>query len=133
MKLVLDSCLLIAFFRKEKNWRKVKDFFIKAKKGKYKIFLCWINLIEVYYKIYRKRGKIAADKALSLIKKLPLKLVLPDESLFLNTARIKGKYTIALADCFIVALAYELEAVVLTGDPEFQKVTKIVRVLWLKK
>lgn len=133
MKIVLDSCLLLAFLRQEKNWQKVKNYFLEAKKGKHEIFLCWINLVEVYYKIHRMKGLAVADKTLSLIKKLPLKLVLPDEELYLETARIKGSCAIALADCFITALACRLKAVVLTGDPEFKKVSKIVKIVWLKK
>lgn len=133
MKIVLDSCLLLAFLRKEKNWQEVKKYFVKAKKGKHEIFLCWINLIEAYYKIYRKKGEITADKALSIVKKLPLYLILPDEKLFLETARIKGAYAIALPDCFIVALSKELKANILTGDPEFKKVSKEAKIIWLKK
>jgi len=133
MRIVLDSCLLLAFLRKEKNWQKVKKYFLEAKKGKHDIFLCWINLVEVYYKVYREKGEIGADKALSFIKKLPLHLIIPDERLYLEAGRIKGFYSIALADCFVVALACQFEANILTGDPEFKKVSEIAKVVWLRK
>ncbi len=133
MKIVLDSCLLLAFLRKEKNWQAIKNYLLETRKGKHKILFCWVNLLEVYYKIYRKRGVLAADKALSIIKKLPLKLVLPDEELFLQTARVKGEYAIALADCFIIAIAKKFKACVLTGDPEFKKVEKEIKIIWLRK
>lgn len=130
MKIVLDSCLLLAFLRQEKNWQLVKKYLLAAQKGKHQIFLCWLNLVEIYYKIYREKGELSADKALSLIKKLPCKLVMPDENLYLESGRIKGKYAIALVDCFAVALAQRYQAAIFTGDPEFKKVSKIVKILW---
>lgn len=133
MRIILDSCLLLSFLRKESNWQEVKNYLLRAKKGKEKIFLCWINLIEVYYKIYRKRGEIIANKTLSIIKKLPIKLVIPDEDLFIKAGWVKGNFAISLADCFIVALAKQLKATVLTGDPEFKKIVKVVKIIWLRK
>lgn len=133
MKIILDSCLLLAYLRKESNWLEVKEYLLQAQRKEKEIFLCWLNLIEVYYKIYRKKDEFNANKALSFIKKLPLQLIIPNEDLFLEAGKIKGKYSIALADCFIVALAKQLKAVILTGDPEFKKISKEAKIIWLKK
>lgn len=133
MKIVLDSCLLLAFLRKEQNWQKVKNYLKKAKGSKVEIFFCWINLVEVYYKIYRKKDRNAADKILSIIRNLPLRLVFPDEDLFIEAARVKGKYAIALSDCFIAALAKKLKAQILTGDPDFKMIEKEIKIIWLRK
>lgn len=37
----------------------------------------------------------------------------------------------SFADAFAVALAQESTAAVLTGDPEFKEVEKLIPVLWL--
>ena len=37
------------------------------------------------------------------------------------------------ADAFAIALAQELNATIVTGDPEFRSVEKIVDILWLRE
>ena len=44
---------------------------------------------------------------------------------------IKAEYAISYADCFSAATAIKLEATVLTGDPEFEKLRDIVQVRWI--
>lgn len=48
-------------------------------------------------------------------------------------AEVKSEHRIALADCFAVALAREKRGAILTGDPEFKKVEKLVEIDWLTK
>ena len=48
-------------------------------------------------------------------------------------AHIKANYSVSYADAFAIALAQELNAAIVTGDPEFQAVEKIVRILWLRE
>lgn len=132
MKIILDSCLLLAFLRKEKNWQSVKKYLQEANNKKHKIYFSWLNLVEIYYKVYREKGQITADKTISIVKKLPLEIILPDEDLYLETGKVKGKYAIALVDCFVVALAKRFKAIVLTGDREFSKAEKEVKISWLK-
>ena len=44
---------------------------------------------------------------------------------------MKAHYPTSYADAFAVALAQELNAPLMTGDPEFHKVEDIVQVCWL--
>lgn len=47
-------------------------------------------------------------------------------------AWIKARYPISCADAFAVATATKLEATVVTGDPEFQAVSELVPVDWIR-
>ena len=49
----------------------------------------------------------------------------------LSAARIKGKFPISYADAFAVALAQEMSATLITGDPEFKRVQSLVKIIWL--
>ena len=49
----------------------------------------------------------------------------------LAAAQIKTQYPISYADAFAVALAQELNATIVTGDPEFKQVESIVTLFWL--
>jgi predicted nucleic acid-binding protein len=44
---------------------------------------------------------------------------------------IKAQCAISYADAFVVVLAQELEATIVTADPEFQKVKSLTSIQWL--
>ena len=48
-------------------------------------------------------------------------------------AHIKAHYKVPFADAFAIALAQESAAPVVTGDPEFKEVEKLIPVLWLPR
>jgi ribonuclease VapC len=58
-------------------------------------------------------------------------IVLPDRELIWKAAEIKAEYAISYADCFAVATAIRHNATILTGDPEFKKTEKLVKVKWV--
>jgi len=47
-----------------------------------------------------------------------------------EAARIKSKYPISLAECFVVSAIKE-KAPLVTGDPEFKKLEKEVKIMWI--
>ncbi len=49
----------------------------------------------------------------------------------LAAAHLKARFPIALADAFAAALAQELEAPLLTGDPEFKALEETLTIYWL--
>jgi len=77
----------------------------------------WINLVEVYYRIERDHGRLAADDTLAQLRGV-LSLDLPGTARMLEAARLKARAAIALGDCFAVTTAAARGMVLLTGDPE---------------
>jgi PIN domain nuclease of toxin-antitoxin system len=77
----------------------------------------WVNLVEVYYRVERDHGRIAADETLGALRGA-LSLDLPGTARMIETARFKARASIALGDCFAVATAAAHDLVLLTGDPE---------------
>ena len=67
------------------------------------------------------------------IRRLPITLCGFDEKRVIAAAHVKARHPVSYADAFAVALAQELKAVVVTGDPEFKKVEPLVSVLWLRQ
>ena len=64
--------------------------------------------------------------------KYAIELVDADKTLTILAARFKAKYPIAYADCFAAALAFQRKAVVVTGDPEFQKLSGSISIEWIE-
>lgn len=77
----------------------------------------WVNLVEVYYRIEREHGRLAADDTLASLRAV-LSLDLPGTARMIEAARLKARAPIALGDCFAVATAAAHGLVLLTGDPE---------------
>ena len=79
----------------------------------------------------RRRGREATATLLAALEGLPLRVVDADSRAILGAAHIKAQYPISFADAFVVALALEEGAAVLTGDPEFRRVQHLVTMRWL--
>lgn len=77
----------------------------------------WINLVEVYYRLERDQGRIAADDTLASVRSV-VSPELPGATRMIEAARLKARAPIALGDCFAVATAAAHDLVLLTGDPE---------------
>jgi PIN domain nuclease of toxin-antitoxin system len=77
----------------------------------------WINLVEVYDRLERDHGRMAADDTLVSVRSV-VSSELPGTTRMIEVARLKARSSIALGDCFAVATAAAHDLVLLTGDPE---------------
>lgn len=68
---------------------------------------------------------------LAAVDQLPITLTEVDRTLALEAAHVTAQQRISYADAFVVALARRLDAVAVTGDPEFAQVERLVAVRWL--
>lgn len=130
---ILDSFALLAWFQDEKGANQVEDLIKGADHGKNNLLICTINLGEIYYITYRERGSVLADHALTIIENLPVKIYSADKNLSLKAAEIKALYPIAYADAFAAALGVLTNGTVVTGDPEFKALKKLIKIDWLDK
>jgi uncharacterized protein len=46
-------------------------------------------------------------------------------------ARLKAQYAVSYGDAFAITLAIELDATVVTNDPEFKNIEHLVKVKWI--
>jgi predicted nucleic acid-binding protein len=128
---VLDSYALLAYLRAELGGDEVRSLLGEAQKGQAEVYLSLINLGEVVYIVERRRGETVADEVVKKVHSLPILITDVDEERVLGAAHIKANQAISYADAFVAALAKELDAPVVTGDPEFEKVEPMVQVFWL--
>ena len=128
---VLDSFAILAYFQAEPGGTKVKELLKQAKAGDTVTSLSLINLGEVIYNTGRKLGDDRAMEILYDIMLLPIQLAEVTMARVLAAAQIKTLYPISYADAFAVGLAQELNATIVTGDPEFKQVESIVTLFWL--
>lgn len=129
-KYVLDSFAVIAYLEREAGAEIVRDLIRRVPQSAM-LCLSIINFGEIAYEAERERGDEGLRKRLEEVRGLPVAFVEVDERTVLAAAHIKANYRVSYADAFAVALAQELNATIVTGDPEFKSVEKIVDILWL--
>ena len=130
---VLDSFALLAYFQAEAGGAVVRTVLEAARDHRAVIGMSLINVGEIYYILYRERGAARAEAAVADIRALPISLYLPTDERILAAARLKAQFPLAYADAFAIALAQELNAVLVTGDPEFKSVESQVTIMWLPR
>ncbi|MCG9968949.1 type II toxin-antitoxin system VapC family toxin [Pelotomaculum terephthalicicum JT] len=113
---VFDTYAVLALIEDEPGAQTVAEI-ITAQEPE--IFMSIISLGEIYYILLRRKGEQVAEEV--------VKNTLAEESLVLveatwtkvrDAARIKAKGRLSYADSFVLSLGKELDAPVVTGDPE---------------
>ena len=114
---VLDACAMLAVLSKEQGADKVAGFYKKAASGEITLVMNKLNLLEVYYDLYRAYGKERADGFLAEIKQSPIVVnhEFSDE-IFTEAGRLKASYRISLADSVALAQAIVSGGVLITSD-----------------
>jgi len=127
---------LLALLRNESGADKVAVAINTANNGEAKILMNKVNLLEVFYDLYRSLGKEKADLILGEIKKRPIEInaEITDE-IFTEAGRLKATYKISLADSFVLAQAMVFDGELLTADHhEFDVIEECesVRFHWIR-
>lgn len=128
---VLDSFAMIAFFEDEPGAdivaKILRDIASKRAEGLMSI----INWGEIYYNTMREQGVDDAERVIGQMHKYPIRLIDADKELTYSAAKLKAQYKIAYADCFAAALSSKLKAFLVTGDPEFKKLSHEISIHWI--
>lgn len=130
---VLDSFALFAHLEEEAGATRVRAVLGEAAAGKAQAYLSVLNLGEIAYITEREVGLAAAQTALSAIEQLPVQVLDATRERVLAAAHLKASHAVSYADAFAVAAAQEFDAVLLTGDPEFKAVEKLISIEWLPR
>jgi len=128
-KIVLDSYALLAYLKKEDKYKRIKN--LLASKDTI-LLMNEINLGECFYILARERTMEEAEYFIhSILPNLPIRKISNTFRDVREAARIKAKYPLSFADCFAIQSSMKENAPLITGDPEFKKADKVVKVEWL--
>ena len=129
---ILNAFAFMAYFEDESGAERVEQILQDVKSGKARAFISIINLGEVLYNTERRHGLNRAQDTLALIQEMPVEVLPADEQTVFAAAHIKANHPISYPDAFVIVAAQQLDGVVMTGDPEFQDVTELAKIEWLK-
>ncbi|MBM4331900.1 MAG: type II toxin-antitoxin system VapC family toxin [Deltaproteobacteria bacterium] len=129
---LFDAFPLLCWLQEEPGYELVDNLLTEAETGISSISMHIINLGEVFYRLCRVTSLKRGEEILEKIRLLPIRILSISDEEVMAAAKIKAQYPISYADAFAVAKALQSGAMVVTGDPEYKKVSKIVEILWAK-
>jgi predicted nucleic acid-binding protein len=130
---VLDASALIDFSEAGPGMRKVEQLLQAAAREQTVIFVSVMNLGEVFYWTWQKRGEGLARRAVDSLSRLPINIVAVDLLQALKAGEIKALHHISYVDCMAAALATLNQATLVTGDRDFEKLGRHFPVLWITR
>jgi uncharacterized protein len=118
---VLDANALYRFLIGGPGAEVVSRLFREARDASQPLRMSVVNWGEVYYTISRWQGSSATDKVMDRVKLLPLSVLVADEELTVQAARLKAGYGLPYADCFAAAVAGKDGILVTSDAKDFKK------------
>ena len=130
---ILDACALIAVLADEPGVELIEPLFHSAD---VEIVMNKLNLLEVYYNIYRSSGAKAADGVLDEIGRSQIQVLSEmTDAVFKEAGRLKAAYRISLADAVALAEASVTGGSLVTSDHhEFDPIqaTENISFFWVR-
>jgi predicted nucleic acid-binding protein len=101
----------------EKGSDNIRNLFQKTVDHQAVLVMSKFNFLEVYYKIYRKYGKLEADKLFTTMEQMPIliKDTLTND-VFKEAGRLKAKYKLSIADSIAIAETITSNGSLVTAD-----------------
>jgi len=128
---VLDSFALLCFLRGEAGDEKVARLLEQAGVRDEPLHMTEVNYAEVKYIVMRKDGADRWEEIAGELPALPIEFHPAARALAEIAANFKARYKVSLADAFAAALARERKADLVTGNPEFKRLEKEIKISWL--
>ena len=129
---VLDANALIRYYRRASGFEVVENLFKQAKAGRVHLSISVVNLCEVLYVLARFFGQEQTLRYIEISRRATETHAVT-ESVAMDTAILRIRYKLGLADCFAAELAMRTGATLVTADPEFAKLGKQLKVLALPR
>jgi len=129
--IVLDSWAIMAYVLNEPAAEQVADIIANAREDNARLLMSVINVGEVWYSLRRRSSARNADEAMGALRSIGIEFIDADWPQTQIAAQFKSRGGISYADCFAAALAKQTNAILVTGDPEFKRLAKEIRIEWL--
>lgn len=128
-RVVLDAFAVLALLGDEPGAADVAALL----ESKTSIFMSAVNVGEVIYIVTRVQGQEAAREVEDALYEHPrIEVLAATRDRIRAAAHVKARGGVSLADAFAAALALELDADLVTGDPEFRTLSDAgLRIRWL--
>jgi len=134
---ILDACAMIAYYADEAGADVIQGLIEKSYHNRHRLLIHKINLLEVFYNIYKSKGRADALDFLQTVVKFPMEIIeTVEERVFIEADRLKSNYKMSLADAiFLAEVMNNKNFIGVTSDHhEFEPVKSAedVNLLWFR-
>lgn len=129
--LILDAWPLLAFFLGEPEAQRIERILVESQLSETQLLISTINAGEIWYSVCRAHGRDEADRIIDTIQELNIAIQPVDWTRTRIAAEFKTMGGLSYADCFAAALAREMKAPLVTGDPEFRRLEDEIDIVWI--
>lgn len=131
---VLDANALIGYFEGRQTVSgKVRQILGEALRLELPLLMSAVNWGEVFHMEWRYHGETTARRIEAELHRLPIAVIGVDLERATRAAALKQKHNLGYADAFAAELAIERSAWLVTADPEFSKLGKLLSVFSLPR
>ncbi len=116
---IFDTSALLTLRDNEPGAEQVADLLYHAQNGKIKALVCFISLMEIFYRVWKDEGEQDGRLAYEQVQSLPVSIIHESATLLEKAAALKATHRLSLADAWIAATAILEGATLVHKDPEF--------------
>lgn len=116
---VLDASAILALWNEE-DGASIVEKLLRDNPHHRKIYISFMTFMECRYRIWKDRGRDAADELFRSLSLLPATRVDVDDTLIMIASELKAQHKISAADSWIIATAITRKATLVHKDPEFE-------------
>jgi predicted nucleic acid-binding protein len=129
---VLDANALVRLYRDTPGAATVENLIRQARVGSAHLAISVVNLSEAACVLAKYFGAAKAFRCIEATRGA-VGVVTVGEREALNTAMLRLRYKLGIADSFAAELAMRMRATLVTADPEFKRLGKQIKVLALPR
>jgi uncharacterized protein len=115
---VLDTSAILALWNDEDGATTVEKI-LRERPDRRKIYISFMTFMECRYRVWKAKGRDAADEIVRALGILPIIRIDVDDALLLAASELKAQYHISVGDSWILATAIARNAILVHKDPEF--------------
>ncbi|HLZ40715.1 MAG TPA: type II toxin-antitoxin system VapC family toxin [Candidatus Sulfotelmatobacter sp.] len=131
---VLDANALVGLFEdREGTAARVERLLQEGQRQNVPLLMSTVNWGEVFYIVWRRYGEDKAREAGANVLEMPIVFVATDFDRATRAAALKQKHNLSYADAFAAELAIDSGAWLVTADPEFPKLGKVLSLYQLPR
>lgn len=124
---VLDANALVGLFEdREGVAARVERLLQEGQRQNVPLLMSTVNWGEVFYIVWKRYGEEKARDAGANVLEMPIVFVAADFDRTTRAAALKQKHNLSYADAFAAELAIDTGAWLVTADPEFAKLGKVL-------
>ena len=121
MTVLIDSWVWIEYWKGGKYAGNAAKYI----EGEERAFVSTINLLETYSWVARSYGEDIAKNKMETIEKRTFIIPL-EKTISIEAAKLKLKHKLGVADAIVLATAKHVNGILITGDPDFEGIERVV-------